>query len=1499
MWTCTTVVNGQSSSNTTANQSSSKFCVVVEPPTLWKRSNTRVLVPEAVHPSFVEPRQVNPAYVPDKMCSKTLRIMYREESVKLHDVFEQRLLIQVDPSKLEQSVLKHEVFLCVELWFAEEGSHNTFSVRSLEKVYERQLRVQLTPTRGLHHHFDVFFDYFHLCAVEMGLHGALTNVSPSIISLQKLSPHATPLPRSGSTQNLEQQSWHSILFNIRNHESHYAFHASRVQLARSIHRHLCHILLAARESMLMFWKELLPYLPVRFRPRIGTTNFAEKLEELSKQMHALSSDEEMANQLSLDVARLSSQNTALLKQMSKSIVLHYKVTAYLRRKTHQVRMKRFAESFFCQELSIVHLLEIYDPKGEITVGHEALANEVRQSPYFQQLPALSVSCRELDGDPNTLPIIFEDVFLSPNSIHSKRVPWCHQPGVIANASGVWYDPSYVPLARGDSQVSDKSHQSEPLSGDANRVRLDAQPSTRIRIETSSSHQKQAHLLRGLPSPLTDSSRAFSRSSPALAELGIARTNATLPPVLRYLSQNRRRFRNSNSHGHRSFQAIRSKHDMSALPDPMHDGPVRLLGYRSVGVISDAPIVDCKSKAVSIRVHHKHSCGCGVIETPTVRLRPKHLSLRTRDLRSRSVNSIHTRTASTSAFTDDHGLYSSLSEASLMHNSGYCNVKLSSSDASNDVDEPCLLIAEQLKSVCGGAHRKRHDSQSDRSGVTPSLNRTSNIQNSSFDERQLPSPVVRCSSFIAAPSHSVALGTLSRTPREPPGGCVPPAYLTNGLDLFTSQNCTNTTCTDSSMRPFLRSRTLSSLSVPNLAYACALARVKSESVLSSTSSTRGHERSKASTFQRRARHKLSGTMTRRSHSAMCRVYTSDLACLGSCSELDLIALEDAQSQRCIPKPGDSIYTDVHMESVHHRMAHSSLNLCQSDMSEPYPQSSVQDNLPLSHGRSTKNNIEDTQNRSTNSIRYWSRGQSGSFALPLNGASSTSSEEVMDFVTRKQVCGSNNLQSLHVTASASISDAAATDSITRRPPLMPNGFTKALTLTSCDRNSLLTETGTTRSLGTLRTAHRYEPNSQLRECGYQLHSDIDGDTDDEMDLPKRPGGYHTQSRQDEKFSILELLREDGQLHRWQTASQRVHNVSALPSGAAQTQSLKYRTIDSVPSLHNTLVSCRSCVTLPTEIVSKPLVDVISPGVVEFLQLKENVKRQISVDFQGHVYSDFATVAAPYAYFSDPPMQNDELHLVVCVHGLDGNASDLRLVRIYLQLALPDCRLEFLMSEGNQHDTFAGFDTMRDNLVDEIISFIEGLDEPPTRISFIAHSMGCVLVRAALCNPLLAPYLPRLHTFLSLSGPHLGTVYNSSGLVNMGMWVMQKWKKSESLSQLRLRDDTDLRNTYLYHLSASAGLDWFRYVLLVSSPQDRYVPYHSTRIELCKAAVRDSSTLGVVYMEMVTNILQRLIKSSRTTVVRYSWKSLSASHVPSTFDDHFPVMFFCQWIHVGGRV
>ena len=39
----------------------------------------------------------------------------------------------------------------------------------------------------------------------------------------------------------------------------------------------------------------------------------------------------------------------------------------------------------------------------------------------------------------------------------------------------------------------------------------------------------------------------------------------------------------------------------------------------------------------------------------------------------------------------------------------------------------------------------------------------------------------------------------------------------------------------------------------------------------------------------------------------------------------------------------------------------------------------------------------------------------------------------------------------------------------------------------------------------------------------------------------------------------------------------------------------------------------------------------------------------------------------------------------------------------------------------------------------------------------------------------------------------------------------------------------------------LQQFRNVLLCGSSQDRYVPLHSARIELCRAAVKDNSVMG----------------------------------------------------------
>ena len=121
------------------------------------------------------------------------------------------------------------------------------------------------------------------------------------------------------------------------------------------------------------------------------------------------------------------------------------------------------------------------------------------------------------------------------------------------------------------------------------------------------------------------------------------------------------------------------------------------------------------------------------------------------------------------------------------------------------------------------------------------------------------------------------------------------------------------------------------------------------------------------------------------------------------------------------------------------------------------------------------------------------------------------------------------------------------------------------------------------------------------------------------------------------------------------------------------------------------------------------------------------------------------------------------------------------------------------------------MTDRLVGEILLHISSYTFVPARVSFVGHSLGCILIRSgfftnnlmflkasqfyqcqssgnsikmvfllelftqkflteidsrsAISRAEMAHLVPRFYTYLSLSGPHLGTLYNNSGLVNMG--------------------------------------------------------------------------------------------------------------------------------------
>lgn len=52
---------------------------------------------------------------------------------------------------------------------------------------------------------------------------------------------------------------------------------------------------------------------------------------------------------------------------------------------------------------------------------------------------------------------------------------------------------------------------------------------------------------------------------------------------------------------------------------------------------------------------------------------------------------------------------------------------------------------------------------------------------------------------------------------------------------------------------------------------------------------------------------------------------------------------------------------------------------------------------------------------------------------------------------------------------------------------------------------------------------------------------------------------------------------------------------------------------------------------------------------------------------------------------------------------------------------------------------------------------------RISFIGHSLGGLIIRAAL--PHLSKYQDRFYSYVSLSSPHLGYISNSNKVIDTG--------------------------------------------------------------------------------------------------------------------------------------
>jgi len=81
---------------------------------------------------------------------------------------------------------------------------------------------------------------------------------------------------------------------------------------------------------------------------------------------------------------------------------------------------------------------------------------------------------------------------------------------------------------------------------------------------------------------------------------------------------------------------------------------------------------------------------------------------------------------------------------------------------------------------------------------------------------------------------------------------------------------------------------------------------------------------------------------------------------------------------------------------------------------------------------------------------------------------------------------------------------------------------------------------------------------------------------------------------------------------------------------------------------------------------------------------------------------------------------------------------------------------------------------NLAFEVEDYIDTLKKKDSnfklgKISFIGHSLGGLIIRAALKH--LKFYKHKMHGLMTFATPHLGSIKHNNKLIHSAMWVMKK--------------------------------------------------------------------------------------------------------------------------------
>jgi len=258
---------------------------------------------------------------------------------------------------------------------------------------------------------------------------------------------------------------------------------------------------------------------------------------------------------------------------------------------------------------------------------------------------------------------------------------------------------------------------------------------------------------------------------------------------------------------------------------------------------------------------------------------------------------------------------------------------------------------------------------------------------------------------------------------------------------------------------------------------------------------------------------------------------------------------------------------------------------------------------------------------------------------------------------------------------------------------------------------------------------------------------------------------------------------------------------------------------------------------------------------------------------------------------PRPPDGVHLVVFVHGFRGTRFDFRLFRNYMAMLTGKSRMDYLLCQSLEQHAYQSLGLMGETLANEIQGHIETERLRVRKLSFVAHSMGAVVVRAALQHPRLEPYLPYLETYASFGAPHLGNTVVRSKVVDSAMWVLSAVKNAACIQQLKLADG------FLHTLSCEDKLGRFHNVVLVACDEDTFVDQESALVLVrTDRASPERDPKAQQVEDMARNLRQHLTATDCWLRVRITATEGDVAHARQTVMERFTgkghhVAFLCN--------